>query len=305
MKFIGLYKGETQMLEDVDPSKLKDMKSDFSWIDADKIDPKTESAIQNLCGIPSLNDFNLPVIVPHGECTVIVIKYYSERVRHSVSVIVSKERVITIHPGTDAVCEEVMASVTEMLVSGDFNSGTVLRGLFAAAIEHDTEYLRSVQESLRNVEVQMRAGVTNITQIPQMMKDSGGIQRTLNETKDQISEILLGVAQVSGTTNAKAFYDVYDSANALSALAGEFSEAVAAYESELLLSIWKNIGKARRIALGLPILSISLSIAALFYVLFPLEKFGVPSLYITLGIAVVGAFLAVASSSRKMKFKAS
>jgi len=205
MKFIGLSKGGLQVLEDIDPNKFRDIKSDFSWIDADKVDTQAMILLKDLYGISSLGNFTTPTIVAQDDYTLIVISYYFELGQRFLPVIVSDKRLMTIHPGLDPVCSEVMASINEMLVSGEFNASTILRGLFAAVIKRDTEHLQAMRNSLRNTELMMRGGVSNVAHIPKFIKESRGVSGSLQETREQIATIALGIADIPGIDEKEVF----------------------------------------------------------------------------------------------------
>jgi len=305
MKVISLSSGSLEVLDDVDAASVPQLRYDFAWIDTDKIDPAAEKAIKDLTKIGSLSNFNLPVIVPQGKCTVLVISYYEEMTRRSLKVIVSDKMVITAHAGQDSLCSEVMASVSEMLMSGDFNSGGILLALFTSAIARDTAYLKTLQDSLRNFESQRKADSEAVVQISTLINDSKSARRTLYETKEQISEIIIGIAQIPGLDDTRNFYGVYDSANALHSLAGEFSENVSAYEIRILMAMWEQVGKAKSNAVGISVFAVGLAAASLLKLLLPEKYLGFDNMYLVFGMIVLGAIAAFVASLPKPKFKIS
>jgi hypothetical protein len=187
--------------------------------------------------------------------------------------------------------------MNEMIVSGEFNAGTVLKELFSASIARYVEYVKQMRELLRNVGVQVKSkGMKNLGYLFKLIKDTKELSAELYETKQQISEIALGLAPVKGVKETESFKQLYSSAHLLSALASELSDDISSYEANLMLAMWKNLNKTKIAATGLSIFAIAIGAAALFYAFFgDTFLFGFPTLQITIGLLVVGIVSAMAA----------
>ena len=246
----------------------------------------------------------LPVILHHDKYDLIVLNYYADTNKRVLQILLADDRMITLHSGADPACEEVMASVNEMLMSGGLDHESITWGIFTAVLERDTAHLHSLEEVLRNTDAQLRRGVSNIARIPKLASESIALRLALYETRGQIEEIALGITPVRGLESQKRFKDLYNSIDTLSAIADGFSEGVDHYSEALLPSIWKQVSRAKSISVGLSIMSLAMAGSALFYLFFPDGLFGVKALYIMLGIIALG-LLGMVAAQRGMKFKIS
>ncbi len=304
MKLFSVSKGNLQVLEDIEPDRLASAKGDFVWADLDKIDTPTESILKELYGVEGLADLRLPAILRHDKYDLIVLNYFSEMNKRVLQILLMDDRMITLHSGADPACEEVMASVNEMLMSGGLDHESVVWGIFTAVLAKDTAHLHSLEEVMRNTDAQLRKGIRNIVRIPKLASESVALRLALYETRGQIEEISLGITPLRGLESQKRFKELYNSIDTLSALADGFSESVDHYSEALLPSIWKQVSRAKSIAVGLSIMSLAMAGSALFYLFFPDGLFGVKALYIMLGIIALGA-LGMVAAQRGMKFKVS
>jgi Mg2+ and Co2+ transporter CorA len=304
MKLMGLSKGRLEVLEGIDPLKLRDYKADFAWADGDRLDSRTGAAMKELYGISSLSEYDLPAIIPQDRCTLIVISYYQNISRKSVQVIAAGNVLVTLHGGPDPVCDEVMASVNEMMVAGNFSASEVLYQLFSAAIARYAEYIRQMRQLMRNVGLQARSGgVSDLRYLFKLIRDSKALSAELEDTRQQISEIALRLAPLSIVKDPERFKDLYAGAHVLSALAEELSDEVALYEKELLLAVWLQMNRTRTITAGAVTFSLFAVAAAIFHIFVDQPVMGFAPSYFIAGLLLLGAITAIITMQFSVKFK--
>lgn len=305
MKYIGLTRGKFKILEDADPSQLSELSADFAWADIDRLDTKAEFALKELYGVDSLTQFGFPAIIQHDKYDLVIVNYYSaEQVKRELEVFVTERMVITVHQGQDRVCDEAMASVNEMMVSGGFNSGGVLESIFNGVIEKHAEHMQVMQEALRSITPQLKGGTARVDYITKLNNDSHELLRVFSDTRAQIADIILRAVPVKGVRSPESFITLYSQMNALVRIADDFSETVDGYTNSLLPIIWNQISKVKSIAEGVSALSLSVAIAVLFKSFYPDTFYGLPSIYIMVGILALGV-IGMTAAQRKAKFKLS
>lgn len=302
MKFVGLSQGEFKILEDVGPEQLEKLQADFAWIDIGRMDPKTELTVRKLYGIKSLSESGFPAIVQYGSYDLVLANYFAQQARQEIQVFLSDKFVITVHRGPDPVCDETMAAVNEMLVSGGFGSGTVLHSLLGRVLERHEERLRALQGSLRSLDLQMRKGISKVEYLSELSENSKELQRVFHDTRSQIADIVLGAVVVKGVKEPERFSDLYNRAGDISRRLDEFSAAVDRDMSDLTSSLWKQLGRVKGVALGISIFALSLAVAALAYLFFPEGLLDLEPLLLVLIIIALGA-VGMIAAQRRMKFK--
>lgn len=303
MKFIGKVKGELKILSDVDESQLRRLAADFCWIDIDRIDPVTELAMKDLFGIVSLNESGHPTITQHDRYDLVLLNYYYQQTKKELQVMLTNTYIITVHSGPDPACDEVTASLDQMLMSGAFNIDGILYGLFEAIVRLDVDRLKSAQEAIRTLEMQMKTGVTSIQHLSQLSRDFRELRRIFYETEGQMADIISKTIPLRGVGDTAQFTYPYSRMKSLSKIANDLLEILEDYSTDLLPEMWAQISRIKRTALGLSILALFVGAAALFMASY---KYGlpVPSEFIALGLIIIG-MIGLAAAQAKPKFKAS
>jgi len=305
MKYIGLTKGNFKILEDADPSQLSQLSAEFAWADMDRIDTKAELALKDLYGVESLSEFGFPAIIQHEKYDLVIVNYYTpEQVKRELEVFVTERMVITVHQGSDPVCDEAMASINEMMVSGSFNSGGVLEGIFNGVIEKHAGHMQVMQEYLRNVAPQLKKGMAKVDHITKLNNDSHELLRVFSDTRAQIADIILRAVPVKGVKSPESFVTLYSQMNSLVRIADDFAETVDGYTNSLLPIVWNQIGKVKAIAEGFSVLSLCVAAAALFNSYYPITFMDIPSYYVVAGIAAIG-LIGLIIAQRRTTFKLS
>ncbi len=300
MKFVGLSKGEFKIFEEFDPAQLSSLKADFFWLDADSLDPRTLVAIKKCCGVEGLEE-SVSGVSRRGKYDLLTIEYYAPAWTQ-VRVAVSEGFIITAHSGLDAVCEEAMASVNEMIVGGGLDSGSVLTYLLASALDKDAAYLKSFQMSVKGMDGSLKSGVRDLRRLANANDDARAVRRVLSSARSQAADIVIGTSPVMGVKPTEALVDVYNRANELSRGADDIYTIVSGYMNSMVIAAWSQAGKSQSLALGLFSLSISVGGAALFYMLFPDGLYGFDRLAIMAGIVGLGA-IGLIAAQRKPKFR--
>lgn len=306
MKFIGKVKGELKILSDVDESQLPGLISDFCWIEIDRIDPATELAMKNVFGILSLSESGHPTITQHDKYDLILLNYYHGHSKRELQVMLTNKCIITAHSGQDPVCEEVTASLDQMLMSGGLNIDAILYSIFEALVRMDVEQLRVAQEALKSLDAQMRSGVTGIAHISQLSRDFRELRRIFYDTQGQLADIISKTIPLKGVRDTAQFAYQYSRMKSLSKLANDLLEILEDYTSELLPDVWAQMSSTKRTAVGLAVLSLFIGWAALFMVFFSGGFLGLPvePAYFALMLVALG-FVGLALAQSKPKFKAS
>jgi len=300
MKFVGLFKGEFKILDNIDPSQLEQHDTDFAWIDIDRIDAKTQLALKKL-GLASVGQFGLPIIYSNPNYDFIRINYFEEQTKRELEVYMFDKYFITVHQGKDSVCEEAMASVNEMLVSGEFNAQKVLHDLFSVVIGRHELHIKTIQESLRSIELQLKKGISNVTYLSQLSRDSKEILLVFEGTKSQLADIVLKAVSIRGLDNPDQFSDLYGRVNNLLGEAEAFSDISNQYINELISFMWGQLTKVRSFAIGLAMLAVFIGVAALFFQLFPETFLGIDSIFVVIFLLVMGG-LGLVAAQRSLEF---
>jgi|GEM_PF-1830249 len=302
MKFVGLFNGEFKIIEDIEPEKLEGLKADFAWIDVDKIDSKTEMVLKRLYEVKSLSQFGFPTIIPHGAYDLVFMNYFENLTKKDLQIMMSDHFVITVHQGGDSVCDETMASLNEMLVSGNFTSEMILQGLIVTLLERHNRHLRAIQESLRNINLQMKKGLSDPTHLFQLNKDVRSMVRVFYATKSQLADIVLKAIDVKGVQSPEGMAFLYAKMSVLTTGADGLSEIIDDYINGLMPFMWKQMNRTKSISIGVAIFSLGLASAALFTYFFPDGLFGIDTLYLVTGIIVIITLLAVVELQKKPRF---
>jgi len=306
MKFIGKVKGELKILSEVDESQLQKLLTDFCWIDIDRIDPVTELAMKNLFGIISLNESGHPTITPHDKYDLVLLNYYYQQTKRELQVMLTSKCIITAHSGSDPACDEVTASLDQMLMSGALNIDGVLYGLFEAIVRLSVDRLRGAQEAIRTLELQMKSGITSIQHLSQLNRDFRELRRVFYETEGQMADIISKTIPLRGVGDTAQFTFPYSRMKSLSKIANDLLEILDDYSSDLLPEMWAQISRTKRTALGLSILSLFVGASALFMTMFKSGFPGVPIApeFIALGLLAIG-MIGLAAAQTKPKFRVS
>jgi hypothetical protein len=302
MKLVAMSGGEFRVLDDFDLAKLSEIKLDFFWVDIDKEDPATTLALKSLYGVESINPPGYPLISRHYKYDLIAVDYYAELTKKELQILLADKCVITIHQGPDEVCNEVIASINEMLVSGGLNSESVLLGIFSSILRYHNQRVRVAQESLRNMDLSLKVGVTNAMSLSQLNGSLKEMSRVIYSTHSLLADIMLKTVPLRGIKDPMIFSDVYSALGGVSKLADYLSEMADGYAQQLTPFVWNQLISIKRSALGLSLLAISISAAAIFNMLFPnaLLGIGIDNIYITIAFIAVGAlgFVAAQGSPR-------
>lgn len=303
MKLVGQFDGKYKVIDSLDKSQLKALDPDFAWVDIDSADPKVGGLLTDLFDIRSFDEFGFPTIMSSEGYDTVVLNYYERQVKHEVLVFVLDKYVLTVHPGRDSVCDEVMATVDEMLVSGRFNSETILYGLLAVVVERHATQMDVLAETLRSLNLQLKNGITNVTYLSQLNIDTSEIERVFYDTRSQIGDILLSTVPLRNISDTSIFLSLYSQMNLLFRSADDYSQFLEQYNDRLIPSMWNNINRIRTISMGLAIFAMTISLAAIFYIFFPNTVFGIESIYVFFGILVFGGILSLIPAQKKTRFK--
>jgi hypothetical protein len=304
MKFIGLLGGEFKILDNVSPTELEELKSDFSWIDIGRIDPKTELTLKSLYGIENLGNFDFPTITQQHDYDTIVIPYFEDLSLRYLKIILSTSSVITVHQGSNSVCDEAMASVNEMIVSGNFNPEAVLLELLTTVVERQAAHLHTTQDSLRTINAQLKDGLSDLSYLAQLNKSAKEIKSSFYDFRAELADIVTQTITVKGLNDPKKFADLYGRMNLLCRGADDFSEIINGYLSDVLPVIWTGLSRMKGISMGLSAFSLFIALAAFATVLFPDGLLGINIVYISLAFLLAG-LASLAIFQRPAKFTAS
>ena len=304
MKFVGLFKGEFKILENLDVAGLRELNPDFMWLDADKVDIATEKALQELYGISSISEFGFPSITTNSIYDLVRVNYFKVGSKQEIQIFISKKFVITVHTGQDEVCDESMASVNEMLVSGAMDSGSILRGIFSTVVEKHAEHLQAVQNSQHELNQRLKQGISNVSYLTQLNNNSHETRKVFYDTRSQLADIVLKAVNLKGVSNPEAFADLYSKMNELTKGADYFTGVVSQYINTLIPYMWNQLSAVKKISTGLALMSLFFALSALYPIFLPygIPGIGIENFYIVLTIMALGV-MAFFASQKKMTFK--
>ncbi len=302
MKFVGLLGGDFKIVDDLKPEQLGELKADFAWIDIDNPDVRTEAALKEHYGIKEILDSPPPGITKSKSYDRIVLSYYVDMSPRKLQIFVSGSFIITAHRGDDPVCEEAMAALNEMLVSGKLNADSILGQLFITVVRRHAEHLRAIRGSLRSIDSQAKSGTSDVKPFFQLSRDSREMAHVFHATKDVMGDICLKATSIRGLKNPKELSPLYSKMDVLIEGANSFSESVDEYTTQILPFMWGQMSRVKSRALGVSIFSLFVAGAALVYLLSPEEVFGLEKLFLSLGTLAVGG-LAFLILQRKTKFR--
>ncbi len=303
MKFVGLFGGEFKILEDVSPEKISDLESDFSWIDIDRLDPQTEVALKKKYGVKSINESGFPAITRYDGYDLVLVNYFENLSKKELQILISEKFIITLHQGADSVCDETMASLNEMLISGNFNSDMVFHGLMVTLVKRHADHLRALHASLRTMNNQLRQGLTELAYLFQLNRAANQLNRVFYANKFQLMDIVLGAIELKGLHDPGSLSYLYEKMNSLVKGAEGFSELTDIYVNSAVPFIWDQLNRTRRMATGVGMFAASLAASALFYIFAPPNLLEMDNMFIVAGIVALGSILALTMTMRKPKLR--
>lgn len=303
MKFVGLFNGEFKIIEDLDWPQLEKLKPDFMWLDVNRIDPASETALKKLYGISSLTDIGFSPITPLPGYDLLRVSYFEQGSRRDFKIFASEKFVITAHEGIDAISEETMASVNEMLVSGGLNTESVLKGIFSTVIEKHATQLQNFQNITRNISLKLKEGLSDTSYITQLSESSHETQKVFYRTKAQLLDIALGIYSVRGVKDSNSFASLYSRMDELSGGSDYFAGIANQYSSALLSYTWDRLKTIKRTSSGIALLSFFFALAAIFPIFFPNGLSGIDTIYIIFGLIAAGG-IALLAEQRGLVFRA-
>jgi hypothetical protein len=304
MKFIGLFGGEFKILEDLEASQLEGLQPDFAWIDVDGLDAQTDLFFKQQFSIENTSGFGFPIISSTNSYDKLSLIYYDDLSKRELLVFVLDKYIITLHSGADPICDGNMASLNEMLVSGDFNKGMVLAGLFTMVLERHKEHLKTLNEAMRKIESNLNQGIKDISHVSNFRKQTRATRDVFAETRDQIADIALGVSPIRGMSDRSVFTSLFNKANMLAEASTELEELSESYIDELLPFMWRKLNSVKANSLMLSIVAIFIAASASFYFLFPDGLFGIDRIFLSAGIFLMGIVASLVVRGT-MKFSAS
>jgi Mg2+ and Co2+ transporter CorA len=287
MKLCAVSGREFRIMEDVGPDFISKAKEefDFLWLDVDSITPQNEKLLKDVFVIGGLGG---PQVDVTGDYNLLLLNYYDNYIKKEIQAYFSDRFIVTVHQGPDSVCDEVLASLNEMMLSGKPTSDRLIYGLFQGILEKDQQQLASLDNGLRGLLNQIRAGQVDLARTFAFKDNIRGLGRTVDETRSQLSDISLGAAPLQFIKDPDIFKAHYTQFAALSRGIGDLQEVSEGLMEKSISSLWRVLSGTRRIAGGLSFLSLALASAVLYLVLCPKDLFGIPSLYIFPLIVVVG-----------------
>ncbi|MBN2517320.1 MAG: hypothetical protein JXB14_00585 [Candidatus Altiarchaeota archaeon] len=287
MKLCAVSGKEFRIMEDVGPdliSKAKD-EFDFLWLDVESISPQNEKLLKDVFVIDRSGG---PRVDITGDYNILLLGYYDDYIRKEIQVYFSDSFTVTVHQGPDGVCDEVLASMNEMMLSGRPTSERLIYGFFQGALEKDQQQLASLDSGFRGLVSQIRAGQVDLGRMFAFKDKIRGLGRVVADTKGQLSDIALEAEPLQFIEHPDIFKVHYAQFAALSRGLGELQELSEELMEKSISSLWRVLSGTRRIAGGLSFLSLALASAVLYLVLWPKDLFGISSLYIFPLIVIIG-----------------
>jgi len=306
MNFVGRVDGELKIISNIEASQLPGLTKDFCWIDVDGIDPATQLVMKNLFGISSIDESGNPTITQYENYDLILINYYYQKTRRELQVMLTDKLFITVHAGSDPLCDEVTASLGQMIMSGGFSAEGILSGLFEAVVRFDAEQLKVVQESLRNLESQIHTGMNETRRVFQVTKEVEGIGRVLYDTQVQLGDLISYNLPIKGIKDSSQLTYFYGKIRTLSKIADDQKDILARYNSEFISQMWGIAAGGRHLSMGLALLALFVALASLFYVASQrlIPNLPIDPLLVSAGIMVSG-IICIVATQKKIKFRVS
>lgn len=305
MRIVGVLDKDIRIVDGIGAEKVPKLKDkfDFIWLDIDRFGSKEHKIVQEVFGLPSATEGDYPIVVTGDLFDTVVLNYYEELYRRYLFIYYSKSFLITIHRRPSSAVEEAMASLNELLVTGNLSSERILYQLVLGIMTVDDTEIRSIEENFRNFTEQLKAGGVDINKLFFIYKKAKSSSKVLSKTKDLILDISSKRLESKFIENPTIFKGLYTDADNQSRRIDDLCGILDDLTYGLIPSIWEELSSTRRIVGGLIGLSIALSLATLFKLAFPEKFMGLNSWYLVfliIGIGAIAAILTQFSPSSKV-----
>ncbi len=296
MRYIALESGKYRVLEDVNLADLKSQPQ-FFWLDVDRIDPATEAALKRRYGI-ELEPLSYPHITTHPDYDLLVLNYYQNLEKRNLQLFVSDNHIITVHSGSDPLCDELVALLDEVLVSSSFNTEGLLYRVLSIAIDHNSDHLKSLQSSMADLEAELKSGVREdeILRIVQLRRDVEEAATVFSELRQHLSGLQAGSVTLHGVKAGSNLLDLYLASSLLVSGISEIQVIIEHYLDAFLVYYSRRISSIRRIVLPLSTLSVFAAFSSLLYLYLPQLSTGIDPWLPSLLLLLVGSIVAVLTS---------
>ena len=191
MRLVGVVGKDIRIVDGVEAEKVPKLKDkfDFLWLDIDKLGSKEHKAVQETFGLPTATEGDYPIVVTGDSFDTVILNYYEELYMRYLFIYYSKSFLITIHRRPSSAVEEAMASLNEMLVTGNLSSESILYQLILGIVVVNDKEIRVIEESFRNFTEQLKSGDMDIHRVFFLHKRARSSSKVVSKTKDLILDI--------------------------------------------------------------------------------------------------------------------
>jgi len=285
MKLIGIAGGAFKVVDDVDPSKLIDLKGslDFLWLDMDSANQPNTKLARDLFGIKDLQESGFPRVVFEQGYDMLILDYYERLVRKELLIYYSDFFILTVHTGPCKVCDEAVAALNELMVSGKLSSGGILFELITGVQSSINDEILLAEDTVRNLTYQIKEGGGDLNKVVALYNGVKHLNMVVSHTKDLILVVEQESSFIKDKTPFKTLYSLavgqYErTVELFDGLDDLYKDAIPSTLSHML---------AQRKALGsLSIIALTLASAAIALIFLPGGLFGLSAM--TMAMVIIG-----------------
>ena len=287
MKLVGVAGREFKVVEDVDPEKLSDLQGslDFIWVDMESANQRNEKLARDLFGIESLQEGGYPRGIFGKDHDFLLLDYYERLVLKELLVFYSGSFILTVHTGPCSLCDEAIASLNELMISGGLNAAGILYQILSGVLESLSGEITLSEDTVRTLTYEIKETGTDLKRIVALYNGVKRLDRVVSKTRD----LIFVTPQESGFIDKPGlFRALYSQAVEQTERTGELFEGLDNLFKTAVPHLFSSMLTQRKALGGLSILAIALGAAALAMSFFPDGLFGLPPMTMILAILALG-----------------
>jgi len=265
MRFIGVSGGECKIIEDFDLEKIRKVVKDFqfAWLDIDGVSPDIENFVRDVFGIEEINQSGDTRVVGKGSYDLVFVNYYKDMLKHDVSMYFAENFLLTIHKGKDDICEEVMATINELLTMGEVNADIIIRRILGGVLAGNEEEILHTEKGLRKITIELEKKEAKPEDVFQLERSSRKRSTSVSKLQEAILSVISKTAGASFIHKPESFSDIFEKVNEQKRQSDELHDIIFDMSQNAIPLMWKTQERMKKTVGGLSIISTALAFSSI------------------------------------------